>query len=65
MEYVISIDMGATKLRVGIVSSNLHMIEVNREKTVKNDKELLVKQVCRLIESLPYEKYPKSTLFTL
>ena len=57
MEYVISIDMGATNLRVGIVSSNLDIIEVNREKTVKNDKDLLVKQICRLIESLPYEKY--------
>lgn len=57
MEYVISIDMGATNLRVGIVSSNLDIIEVNREKTIKNDKDLLVKQICRLIESLPYEKY--------
>lgn len=57
MEYVIAIDMGATNLRVGIVSSNLDIIEVNRERTVKNDKDLLVKQICRLIESLPYEKY--------
>lgn len=57
MEYVISIDLGATNLRVGIVSSNLDIIEVNREKTVKNDKEMLGKQICRLIESLPYEKY--------
>ena len=57
MEYVISIDLGATNLRVGIVSSNLDIIEVNREKTIKNDKDLLVKQICRLIESLPYEKY--------
>lgn len=57
MEYVISIDLGATNIRVGIVSSNLDIIEVNRERTVKNDKDLLVKQICRLIESLPYEQY--------
>ena len=57
MEYVISIDMGATNLRVGLVSSNLDIIEVNREKTIKNDKESLVKQICRLIESLPYKKF--------
>ena len=57
MEYVISIDLGATNLRVGFVSSNLDIIEVNREKTIKNDKDLLFKQICRLIETLPYEKY--------
>lgn len=57
MEYVISIDMGATNLRVGIVSEKLEIIEVNRERTTKNDKEALFKQICRLIESLPYKKY--------
>ena len=57
MEYVISIDLGATNLRVGIVSSDLKIIEVNREKTTKNDKNALFKQICRLIETLPYEEY--------
>ncbi len=57
MEYVISIDLGATNLRVGIVSSDLKIIEVNREKTTKNDKNALLKQICRLIETLPYEEY--------
>ena len=38
MEYVISIDLGATNLRVGIVSSELEIIKVNRERTCKNDK---------------------------
>ena len=57
MEYVIAVDLGATNLRVGIVSSNLDIIEVNRERTVKNDKDALIKQICRLIETLPYEKY--------
>lgn len=56
-EYVISIDLGATNLRVGIVSSDLEIVEVNRERTTKNDKDLLVKQICRLIETLPYKKY--------
>lgn len=57
MEYVIAIDLGATNLRVGIVSSDLEIIDVNRERTEKNDKAKLLKQICRLIESLPYEKY--------
>lgn len=57
MEYVISIDMGATNLRVGIVSSDLEIIEVNREKTTKNNKDALVEQICRMIDALPYEKY--------
>ena len=57
MEYVISVDLGATNLRVGIVSSDLKIIEVNREKTTKNDKNALFKQICRLIETLPYEEY--------
>ena len=57
MEYVISIDLGATNIRVGIVSENLDIIEVNRERSIKDDQEALVKQICRLIESLPYEKY--------
>ena len=57
MEYVISIDLGATNLRVGLVSEDLKIIEVNRERTTKNDKNALLKQICRLIETLPYEEY--------
>ena len=57
MEYVISVDLGATNLRVGIVSEELKIVEVNRERTTKNDKDALLKQICRLIETLPYEEY--------
>ena len=57
MEYVISVDLGATNLRVGIVSEKLEIIEVNRERTTKNDKDALLKQICRLIETLPYKEY--------
>ena len=57
MEYVIAIDLGATNLRVGIVSSNLEIVEVNRERSERNDKTVLLNQICRLIEALPYKDY--------
>ena len=55
-EYVISVDLGATNLRVGLVSSDLEIIEVNRERTSKNADDL-VNQICRLINALPYKQY--------
>ena len=57
MEYVISIDLGGTNLRIAIVSSDLEIVEVIRESTIKNDKDKLFEQICRMIDSLPYEKY--------
>ncbi len=57
MEYVISIDLGGTNLRIAIVSSDLKIVEVIRESTIKNDKDKLFEQICRMIDSLPYEKY--------
>jgi predicted NBD/HSP70 family sugar kinase len=57
MEYVIAIDLGATNLRVGIVSSNLEIVEVNRERSERNDKTVLLNQICRLIDALPYKDY--------
>lgn len=57
MEYVISIDLGGTNLRIAIVSESLEIVEVIRESTTKNDKDKLFEQICRMIDSLPYEKY--------
>lgn len=57
MEYVISIDLGGTNLRIAIVSESLEIVEVVRESTTKNDKDKLFEQICRMIDSLPYEKY--------
>jgi glucokinase len=57
MEYVISIDLGGTNLRIAIVSSDLEIVEVIRESTIKNDKDKLFEQICRMIDSLPYAKY--------
>lgn len=57
MEYVISIDLGGTNLRIAIVSESLEIVDVVRESTTKNDKDKLFEQICRMIDSLPYEKY--------
>lgn len=57
MEYVISIDLGGTNLRIAIVSESLEIVAVVRESTTKNDKDKLFEQICRMIDSLPYEKY--------
>lgn len=56
-KFVISIDLGGTNLRVGIVSSDCEVILVNRERTIKNDKDALLKQICSLIKKLPYKDY--------
>ncbi len=55
--YVISIDLGGTNIRCGIVSNKCEIIEVNREKTIKNDKEKLLNQIISLIKKLPYKDY--------
>ncbi len=57
MEYVMSIDLGGTNLRIAIVSESLDIVDVVRESTTKNDKDKLFEQICRMIDSLPYEKY--------
>ncbi len=57
MEYVISIDLGGTNLRIAIVSSDLKIVEVIRQSTIKEDKEKLYEQICSMIDSLPYKEY--------
>ena len=57
MKYVISIDLGATNVRVGIISSELDIIAVTRESTIKNDKYALASQIIRMIKSLPINDY--------
>ena len=57
MKYVISVDLGATNVRVGIISSSLDIISVTRECTIKNDKDALANQIIRMINSLPINDY--------
>ena len=57
MKNVMSIDLGGTNLRIGIVNENLEILDVRREPTTKNDKEGLFNQICRMIDSLDYKKY--------
>lgn len=56
-EYVISVDLGGTNVRVGLISSDLEIIKVNREPSIKKDKIALANQICRLISYLPYQEY--------
>lgn len=55
--YVISVDLGGTNVRVGLISSTCEIIKVYRENTIKGDKQKLTEQICRMIDSLPYEEY--------
>lgn len=55
--YVISIDLGGTNVRVGIIDNDLNIIEVLREETNKDGKEHLSQQIIRMISSLHYQKY--------
>lgn len=57
MKYVISVDLGATNVRVGIINEKLEIISVLRELSTKNDKEKLASQIIRMIKSLPIDKY--------
>lgn len=57
MKNVMSIDLGGTNLRIGIVNENLEILDIKREPTTKNDKEGLFSQICRMIDSLDYKKY--------
>ncbi len=61
MKEVISIDLGATNLRVGLVKEDLSTPKVLRERTTKNDKELLYSQIKRMMtELLTSEVYKTS-----
>lgn len=57
MNYVMSIDLGGTNLRIGIVDEELNIIDVKREPTTKNDEKGLLAQIMRMIDSLDYKKY--------
>lgn len=56
-DYVISVDLGGTNVRVGLISSDCEIIKVYRERTIKGDKEKLTEQICQMIDKLPYEEY--------
>ena len=57
MRYVISVDLGATNVRVGLISTSLEIISVFRERSTKDDKDALANQIIRMIKSLPLDKY--------
>lgn len=44
-ETVVSIDIGGTNLRVGVVDEKLNIINVLREPTTKDDNSLLYNQI--------------------
>ena len=46
---VISIDLGATNLRVGAVKSNGEILDVIRESTTKDDAYILYAQIKRML----------------
>ena len=54
---VISIDLGATNLRVGAVTSNGEILDVIRESTTKDDASLLYAQIKRMLSEI-YSKHP-------
>ena len=56
-EYVISIDLGGTNVRVGLISEDCEIIEVNRERTIHDNPHELSNQINRLISYLPYKEY--------
>ena len=57
---VISIDLGATNLRVGAVTSKGEILDVIRESTTKDDASLLYAQIKRMLSEI-YSKHPDVT----
>ena len=49
MKSVISVDLGATNLRVGVVNEDLSLGVVLREPSTKNDPDALYNQIKRMI----------------
>ena len=56
-EYVISIDLGGTNVRVGLISEDCEIIAVSRERTIHDNRHELSNQINRLISYLPYQEY--------
>lgn len=56
-KYYISIDLGATNLRVGLIDDELNIVKVSREPTTKEDKSLLLAQIIRMMDSLSLKDY--------
>ena len=61
-EYVISVDLGGTNVRVGIVKNDCTIVKVLREHSLKYDKEALGQQIIRMISSLNYSEYDIDTV---
>ncbi len=57
MKNYLCIDLGATNIRVGILSEDKKIIKIIKEKSIHDDKEKLYQQIKRLILSLDYQKY--------
>lgn len=56
-EYVISVDLGGTNVRVGIVKNDCSIVKVIREQSIKNDKIALAEQICSLIKEMNHKEY--------
>ena len=52
MKTVVSIDIGGTNLRVGVVDEKLNIINVLREPTTKEDNSLLYNQIKRMLSEV-------------
>lgn len=52
MRHVISIDLGATNLRVGLIDENLQVVDVVREPTTAEDPLKLYGQIRRMLQSV-------------
>ena len=52
MKTVVSIDIGGTNLRVGVVDEKLNIINVLREPTTKDDNSLLYNQIKRMLSEV-------------
>lgn len=57
MKNYLCIDLGATNIRIGILSEDKKIIKILKEKSVHDEKEELYKQIKRMIYSLDYQKY--------
>jgi len=52
MNNIIGIDLGGTNIRLGVISSSFEIVKLIKEKSIHENKDLLYKQIKRMLNSL-------------
>lgn len=57
METIIALDIGGTNIRIAVIDKDLKVLYFSKEKTVRNDKEIFLDNVKKIVKEISIEQY--------